>query len=57
MAIVEVSFAVYLDETTDSKIDKKINKLLDKLGDVDTTKLKLSWDNCEWKIIERENNG
>ena len=56
MAIVKLSFAVYLDEKTDKKINKKINKLLDKLGDVDTTKLKLSWDNCEWEIIEREEN-
>lgn len=53
MASVKVSFIVFLDDKTDKKIDKKINELLDRLGAVDTTDLKLSWDNCEWETLEK----
>jgi hypothetical protein len=56
MSSVKVSFVVFLDDKSDKKIDKKINKLLDKLGAVDTTNLKLSWDNCDWEIIEKGEN-
>ncbi len=51
-SIVKVWFYADLENVKENEIDTQINKLLDRLGEVDTSDLALSWDNCDWEIID-----
>jgi hypothetical protein len=50
--IVKVWFYADLENVELAGIDAQVNKLLDRLGEVDTSDLALSWDNCNWEIID-----